>query len=113
MANDRPKAIGFVNKRVDGYGADIGRVAEGAGYRLVWTVNVDVSTLPAAPILASAVMEHDAQAVVVPSFEHIDPLRHLITDIAALVTPMYHCPRGYRWPMIDLERPCSRPGGWP
>ncbi|MET8795352.1 hypothetical protein ABZV91_02655 [Nocardia sp. NPDC004568] len=103
MVGELPKAVGFINKRVDGYGADLHRVAESGGYRLVWTVQVDVGTLPASLILASTVMEHNAQAVIVPNFAHIDSMRHVITDMCALVTPMYHYPRGYRWPLHDPE----------
>lgn len=41
-------------------------------------------SIATALVLCGAVMEHDAAAVVVPSFAHADAVRHAITDIAAL-----------------------------
>ncbi|WP_459549915.1 hypothetical protein [Nocardia sp. X0981] len=98
------KAIGLIRKDVHGNGVDIHRVAGHYGYRLVWTVRLDTCPLASALILAGAVYEHGADAVVVPGFEHADAVRHAITDIAALVTPMQVYPRGYRWPVVHMDR---------
>lgn len=87
-----------------GDGVDIHRVAERHGYRIVWTVRLDTGPLATALILCGAVMEHDVAAVVVPSFAHADAVRHAITDIAALITPVQVYPLGYRWPVVDLDR---------
>ncbi|MGW0178285.1 hypothetical protein [Nocardia sp. NPDC003345] len=77
------------------------RVAERYGYRLVWTVRLDVGPLASALIVAGIVVEHAAVAVVVPSLEHVVSIRHAITDLAALATPMQFYPRGHRWPAVD------------
>lgn len=69
---------------------------------MVWTVRLDTAPLASGLIVASAVIEHDVHAVVVPSFEHADSVRHVITDLATLVTPMCLYPRGYRWPVVEL-----------
>lgn len=99
-----PKALGLIRRDMHGDGVDIHRVAHQHGYRIVWTVRLDTGPLATALILCEAVMEHNAAAVVVPSFEHADAVRHAITDIAALVTPMRVYPLGYRWPVVDLDR---------
>jgi hypothetical protein len=52
--------------------------------------------------MAGAIMEHGATAVIVPSFEHADAVRHAITEHAALATPMCVYPRGHRWPVVQL-----------
>lgn len=104
MDGTLPKAIGLERRDLYGDGVDIHRVAERHGYRIVWTVRLDTGPLATALILCGAVMEHAAAAVVVPSFEHADAVRHAITDIAALVTPMRIYPPGYRWPVVDLDR---------
>ncbi|MFI5718543.1 hypothetical protein [Nocardia sp. NPDC051750] len=99
-----PKALGLIRRDMYGDGVDIHRVAQQHGYRIVWTARLDTGPLATALILCGAVMEHDVAAVVVPSFEHADAVRHTITDIAALVTPMSVYPLGYRWPVIDPDR---------
>ncbi|MCX0274045.1 hypothetical protein NLM24_25810 [Nocardia zapadnayensis] len=77
-------------------------MAERFEHRIVWTIYLDTSPLVSALVLTSAVMEHAADAVVVPGFEHADAMRHSVTDIAALITPMQVYPRGYRWPGMEL-----------
>ncbi|MGA6203552.1 hypothetical protein ACPESR_02205 [Nocardia testacea] len=81
---------------------DVFRVAEKHGYTIVWTIRLDTGPLATSLILAGAIMEHGATAIVVPSFEHADAVRHAITDVAALVTPVRVYPRGYRWPVVQL-----------
>lgn len=81
---------------------DLHRVARRHGYRLVWTVYLDTGPLASALIVAGVVMEHNANAVVVPSFEHAESVRHVITDLAELATPLQVYPRGYRWPIVEL-----------
>lgn len=98
----RGRALGLIRKDVCGYGVDIHRVAERFEHRIVWTVYLDTSRLVSALVLTSAVIEHGADAVVVPGFEHADAVRHSVTDIAALITPMQVYPRGYRWPVVEL-----------
>ncbi|MGW1739627.1 hypothetical protein ACWCPQ_12540 [Nocardia sp. NPDC001965] len=102
MVGELPKAIAMIRKDVQGDGVDVYKVAERHGYRLVWTVRLDTGPLASALIIAGAVMEHAAAAVVVPSFEHADSARHAITDVAALVTPVRVYPRGHRWPVVQL-----------
>ncbi|MEU4315317.1 hypothetical protein [Nocardia sp. NPDC024068] len=53
--------------------------------------------------MAQHLYEHDAEAVVVPGFEHAEPIRSLITDLAVLITPMRMYPLGYRWPVPDAR----------
>ncbi|MFI6310840.1 hypothetical protein ACIBEK_12080 [Nocardia fusca] len=98
----RGRALGLIRRDVRGYGVDIHRVAERFEHRIVWTLYLDTSPLVSAWVLTSAVIEHGADAVVVPGFEHADAVRHSVTDIAALITPMQVCPRGYRWPVVEL-----------
>ncbi|MEU4432500.1 hypothetical protein AB0F65_17595 [Nocardia rhamnosiphila] len=81
---------------------DVYRVAEQHGYRIVHTIRLDTGPLASALIVAGAIMEHGADAVVVPSFEHADAVRHAVTECAALATPMQIYPRGYRWPVVQL-----------
>ncbi|MGW0178941.1 hypothetical protein [Nocardia sp. NPDC003345] len=81
---------------------DLHRVARRHGYQLVWTVYLDTGPLVSALIVTGVVMEHNANAVVVPSFEHAESVRHAITDLAELVTPIQVYPRGYRWPIVEL-----------
>lgn len=102
--DSRSRALGLIRRDVCGYGVDIHRVAERSEHWIVWTIYLDTSPSVSALILTSAVMEHGAEAVVVPGFEHADAVRHTITDIAALITPMQVYPRGYRWPVIDMDR---------
>lgn len=97
------KAIGLVRRDVRGTGTDLHTLAERHGYILVFTVALDTSPLVSTLVVAQHVYEHNAKAVVVPGFEHADAVRHIITDLAALITPMHAYPRGYRWPVVDLE----------
>lgn len=102
MTGEQPRAIALIRRDIQGDGVDVYRVAEHHGFRLVWTVRLDTGPLATALILIGSVMEHGATAVVVPSFEHADAVRHAITDIAELVTPMQVYPRGHRWPVVEL-----------
>ncbi|WP_280439758.1 hypothetical protein [Nocardia cyriacigeorgica] len=98
----RPKAIGLVRRGVrGGKGADLGALAERHGYALVFMLGLDVGPLAAAMALARHLDDHAATAVVVPTYEHAEPYRTVITDFAALITPMRTYPRGYRWPTAD------------
>lgn len=94
----------MIRRDVWGEGVDIHDVADKHGFRLVHTIYLDTGPLAAALIMSGAIHEHNAAAVIVPSFEHSDSVRYAITDLAALVTPMRVYPRGYRWPVVDLDR---------
>ncbi|MFQ6228200.1 hypothetical protein [Nocardia sp. NPDC002869] len=98
------RAVGLVRKDLDGHsGADIGKLAERHGYRMVWTVFLDTGPLASALIVVSTVYEHNASAVVVPSFAHVDAYRDAVTDVAVLITPMRLYPRGFDWPTTAPE----------
>ncbi|WP_228813628.1 MULTISPECIES: hypothetical protein [Nocardia] len=84
-------------------GVDLYELAERHGYRLVHTVKVDTVARLAIFALARHAAEAGAEAVVVPSFEHAEDLRHFITENAALITPMQLYPRGYCWPSGSFE----------
>ncbi|MFD4407411.1 hypothetical protein ACFWPH_32055 [Nocardia sp. NPDC058499] len=103
MAGELPKAIGMVRRDVIGRGADIHALAEQRGYRVVYSVILDTGPLVSALVIAQHIYEHDATAVIVPGFEHADSVRHVITELAALVTPMQTYPRGFRWPLAELD----------
>lgn len=96
-------AIGLTRRDVTGRGVDIHVLAEQHGYRLVFSVVLDTGPLISALVIAQHIYEHNAGAVIVPGFEHVDSVRHIVTDLAALITPMCVYPRGYRWPLRDLE----------
>lgn len=96
------RALGLVRRDIYDGGVDLYRLAERHGYRVVWTVRLDTAALTSGLIVASAVIEHKVSAVVVPTFEHAESVRHIVTDLAALVTSMCHYPRGYRWPVAEL-----------
>lgn len=102
MTDEQPRAIALIRRDIQGDGVDVYRVAEHHGFRLVWTLRIDTGPLATALILFGSVMEYGATAVVVPSFAHADAVRHAITDIAELATPMQVYPRGHRWPVVEL-----------
>ncbi|WP_068036913.1 hypothetical protein [Nocardia speluncae] len=95
--DERPKAVALVRRDVAVSVVDLYALAERHGYRLVFTVFTDSGPKVAALALARHAGEHGAAAVVVPGFEHVDAIRHLVTDNAALITPMRLYPRGHRW----------------
>ncbi|WP_067860474.1 hypothetical protein [Nocardia shimofusensis] len=104
MVDDRPSAIGLIQRNlVCGAEFDLESLAARHGLRLAFTVSVDASPLVVAMAVARHVAEFEAVAVVVPSFEHADPVRHVVTDVAALVTPMAVYPKGFRWIPPDTE----------
>ncbi|AVH25020.1 hypothetical protein IU412_24440 [Nocardia cyriacigeorgica] len=85
--------------------ADLGALAERHGYRLVFTIGLDVRPLVAAMALAQHLGDHAATAVVVPTFEHAEPYRMIVTELADLITPVRFYPRGHRWPAaVDESR---------
>ncbi|MFI5717165.1 hypothetical protein [Nocardia sp. NPDC051750] len=94
---DRPAAVALVRRDTPVAGVDLHALAERHGYRLVFTVFTDAGPRVTALALARHAGEHDARAVVVPGFEHVEAVRHLVTDNADLITPMRLYPRGYRW----------------
>ncbi|MEU4314369.1 hypothetical protein [Nocardia sp. NPDC024068] len=102
MTGELPKAIGLTRRDVVSRGADLHVLAERHRHRLVFSVVLDTGPLVSALVIAQHVYEHNAAAVVVPGFEHADSVRHVVTDLAALITPMWIYPRGYRWPLNDL-----------
>ncbi|MBO0855527.1 MAG: hypothetical protein J2P18_17390 [Nocardia sp.] len=69
---------------------------------MVHTLFLDTGPRISAMIVASAVLELDVAAVVVPCVEHVVAVRHVITKRAALLTPTYCYPRGHRWPLVGL-----------
>jgi hypothetical protein len=94
---ERAAAIGLVRREVPGPAVDLHELAERHGYRLVYTVYTDAGPMVTALALARHAGEWNARAVVVPGFEHAETVRRLVTDIAALITPMRLYPRGHRW----------------
>lgn len=99
-----PAAVALIRLDVPARGIDLDELADRHGYRLVYTVKTDTVSRLAFYALARHAAEAGAEAVVVPSFEHADDLRHLITANAALIMPMQLYPRGYHWPSMDPER---------
>lgn len=95
------KAIGMVRRDVAGRGADLHALAEQHGCPLIFTVILDTGPLISALVIAQNIYEHDASAVVVPSFAHVDRDRHIVTGLAALITPVQVYPRGHQWPLVD------------
>ncbi|MFD4402370.1 hypothetical protein ACFWPH_06350 [Nocardia sp. NPDC058499] len=94
-------AIAYVRRDLPGSDADLHALAERHGYRLVFTVVADAGPIVSGLIVAQHICEHDASAVVVPGFQHSEAIRTLVTDLAALVTPMQLYPRGFRWPAVE------------
>ncbi|WP_328390329.1 hypothetical protein [Nocardia sp. NBC_00416] len=99
-----PPAIALIRPAIPMRDIDLHELAERHGYRLVYTVEINIGPRLAIHALAAHAAEVEAEAVVVPSFEHADDLRHLITENAALITPMQIYPREYQWPGADPER---------
>ncbi|WP_280237030.1 hypothetical protein [Nocardia cyriacigeorgica] len=105
--NDRSNALGLVRREgldcSDRVRAVLSDLAERHGYRLVFTVELStVSDLVSNLVIAQHITEHDAVAVIVPSFGHTDGLRELIIENAALVTPIRVYPRGHRWHGLEV-----------
>ncbi len=96
------RAVALIRRGVQEDGVDVHQVAEHHGFRIVHTIYLDTGPVVSAMIVAGAVAEHDAEAVVVPSFEHADSVRHSITERAALATPMCLYPKGHLWPVVGL-----------
>ncbi|MFI5717637.1 hypothetical protein [Nocardia sp. NPDC051750] len=99
-------AIGFIRRDIPGHGTDLHTLAHRHGYRVVFTVITDTGPVISGMIVAQHLCEYAADAVVVPGYEHAETIRCLITDLAALITPMRVYPLGYRWPGFDRD---SRP----
>ncbi|TLF76851.1 hypothetical protein FEK34_16575 [Nocardia cyriacigeorgica] len=76
-------------------------LAERHGFRLAYTVELVAGRMISHPAMAQHIAEHDAAAVIVPSFEHAEAVRRTITGAAALITPMRIYPRGHRWPASE------------
>jgi len=102
MTGEQPKAIGLIRTDVPSYGVGLHAIAGRNGYRLVYTVALNTGPLVAALVITGHIHEHNAAAVVVGGFEHVDMVRHIVTDLAVLITPMQVYPLGYRWPATDL-----------
>lgn len=101
VTDESPTAIALVRRDVPVPAVDLPELAARHGYRLVFTVFTDAGPLVTALAVARHAEDHDARAVVVPGFEHVDAVRQFVTDLAALITPMRFCPRGNRWPGVD------------
>lgn len=99
-----PSAVALIRLNLPTSAIDLHELAERHGYRLVCTVKTDTVPRLVIHALARHAAEAGAEAVVVPNFEHADDLRHLITEHAALITPIQIYPRGYRWYGSDPER---------
>jgi hypothetical protein len=100
MTGKLPLAIGFERRDIPGAGDDLFRLAEKHGYRWVYTVHTDVrEPKQVMRILGKHAGDHNADAIVTPGFEHIEPLslRIFISQFAALITPMQLYPKGYQW----------------
>lgn len=95
--DERPTAVALVRRDLPVSVVDLHALAERHGYRFVFTVYTDAGPKISALALARHAGEHGAAAVVVPGFEHVDAIRHMVTDNAALITPMRLYPRGHRW----------------
>lgn len=100
-AAPRDAAIAYVRRDLPTPEADLHELADRHGYRLVFTVIADTGPILSGLIIAQHICEHDARAVVVPGFQHAESIRTLVTDLAALVTPMQLYPRGFRWPAVE------------
>ncbi|WP_459548997.1 hypothetical protein [Nocardia sp. X0981] len=99
-----PPAIALIRLNFPARDVDLHELAERHAYRLVYTVETDTVPQLVIHALVRHAAEVGAEAVVVPSFEHAEGLRHLITENAALITPVQIYPRGYRWRVADPER---------
>nr|WP_280472549.1 hypothetical protein [Nocardia cyriacigeorgica] len=71
------------------------------GLRLAFTVELVAGPLVSNLVVAQHIAEHDAAAVIVPSFGHADGVRQVIIGAAALITPIQVYPRGYRWSALE------------
>lgn len=92
------RAIGYVRRDLRGSGLDLSVLAGRHGYRIVYTVVADTGPTISGLVVAQHLHEYEADAVVVPGFEHAEKIRSLITELAVLITPMHLYPHGYRWP---------------
>ncbi|MFI9535185.1 hypothetical protein ACIG56_18285 [Nocardia fusca] len=99
-----PSAVALIRLNLPTSDIDLHALAARHGYRLVYTVKTDTGPRLAMHALARHAAEAGAEAVVVPNFEHADDVRHLITENAALITPVQIYPRGHRWRLADPER---------
>ncbi|MEU1522785.1 hypothetical protein ABZ413_11345 [Nocardia rhamnosiphila] len=99
-----PSAVALIRLNLPTRDIDLHELAARHGYRLVYTVKTDTVSRLAMHALVRHAAEAGAEAVVVPNFEHADDLRHLITENAALITPVQIYPRGHRWHGADPER---------
>lgn len=103
MPGERRPAIGVIRPELlRGKQIDLASIA-GPDFRLVFTVFLDAGPMLTALAIARHLDEFTAAAVVTPGLEHVDPVRHVVTDLAALVTPSRVYPRGYRWPEREDE----------
>ncbi|MFE3446048.1 hypothetical protein ACFXNW_23720 [Nocardia sp. NPDC059180] len=100
MAVGGTAAIGVIRRGIPGGAADLSTLAQSHGCDLRFTVILDVGPLVAGLVVRQHIYEFSAVAVVVPGFEHVDSVRHVVTELAALITPMQLYPRGYRWAVL-------------
>lgn len=96
-------ALGLIRTGLPNNGADLHELARKHGHRLVYTVFLDIGPLISGLVVAQKIVEYDAVAVVVPRFEHAETEREVITDLAALITPMQVYYRGHHWPGIESK----------
>lgn len=92
------RAIGYVRRDLRESELDLSVLAGRHGYRIVYTVVADTRPVISGLVVAQHLHEYEADAVVVPGFEHAEKIRSLITELAVLITPRQVYPHGYRWP---------------
>ncbi|MBF6096705.1 hypothetical protein IU438_11485 [Nocardia cyriacigeorgica] len=68
---------------------------------MAFTVELVAGPLVSNLVVAQHIAEHDAAAVIVPSFGHADGVRQVIIGAAALITPIRVYPRGYQWSRLE------------
>lgn len=101
----RSNALGLVRRDIPGspdrWSEVLAELAERHGFRLAYTVELFTGPTISHLAVAQHIAEHDAAAVIVPSFGHAETVRRTITGAAALITPMRIYPRGHRWPASE------------
>lgn len=87
----RPRAVGLA---LPGGGLiEIDWLAEEYGYEVVYTIFADVCPLTTLLIIADQLGACGATAIIAQESEQVEPIRHLVTDVATLITPARLYPR--------------------
>ncbi|WP_232052130.1 hypothetical protein [Nocardia cyriacigeorgica] len=102
---NRSNALGLVRRDIpccpDRARDVLTELARRHGLRLAFTVELVAGPLVSNLVVAQHIAEHDAAAVIVPSFGHADGVRRVIIGAAALITPIRVYPRGYQWSRLE------------